>query len=135
MANLYGFQIGTTLEGMTNLENLATPVVPPKSHFTQYADQVPLGDNTVRGVGAPTAHWHWDFLTQAQRDQLRIFCAGASAVVYITTVINDSDATENPTRYGSFQAVMIWPSLAEEKDATRRISFDIEFRQLIPETP
>ena len=121
----YVFAIGTAMTP-TNLEALATPVIPPKSTFFPSASKVTLADGSDRAVGAPTATWHWGFLRQTQRDMLRTFCPGTSATVYIRTYTKD--LTSAPKYY---QAVMHWPTDAEETDASRRIDFTIKFDQMV----
>lgn len=123
---LYEYKIATEaagVGGLTNVESLATPVPAPKSTFEEYLEQVQLGDGTVRGAGWMTATWHWDVLSQAQRNQLRTYCTGASEVVYIRTRKNDSSDA-----YANYKAVMIWPS--EEKTAGRRLDFTLRFQAL-----
>lgn len=122
----HDYQIGATLVGMANLQALTQPVTYPKSIPMLYVEMLTLGDNTERGIGAPNVIWHWDKITDAERDQLRTFCTGASATVYIK-----SRSLDNTDAYVVYQAVMVWPSLKEERDATRRLNFDIEFRELI----
>jgi hypothetical protein len=128
----YDFEIGTSLEAMTNLESLGVPIIPPKSFFTPVTEVVTLGDGSTRGVGTPTASWHWGFIKQDQRDMLRTFCPepDVSATVYIRTYTREMDgyASDAP-QY--FQAVMHWPVLEEEVDAGRRLDFKIDFTQLI----
>lgn len=119
------YMIGSTQVGMTNLESLTTPVHPPKSSFVPYTTGYDLGDGSVRGSGWVAATWTWNVISQAERDQLRIFCTGASANVFIKTRCNDSNDA-----YKTYQAVMIWPQ-EEARDARRRTSFVIQFRALI----
>lgn len=130
MAPLYNYSIGTTLVGITNIELLATPVTPPKSAFKPYAEQRDLTSGGTRGLGRPVATWTWSVLSREERDQLRTFCTGASATVHIRTRTNDSSDA-----YKYYQAVMVWPTQNEDKDARRRVNFSIEFRNLIEETP
>jgi len=119
-------QIGATLGGIANLAALTKPVPYPRTTPAFYGETQTLGDNTERGLGAATVIWHWDVLQQTARDQLRTFCTGASATVYIKFPWLDSaDAAV------TYQAVMVWPSLKEERDAHRRLSFDLEFRELV----
>jgi hypothetical protein len=126
MTNRYEFEIGLTQGGLTNLEVLATPVIPPRSIFTPYSEVLPLGSGASRGVGAPTATWRWDFITRAQRDMLRTFCVGASAPVCIRTYTRDTvDSAKE------FSCDMIWPVMEEEVSASRRLDFAIEFRNLV----
>lgn len=121
---LYLFALGTAMTP-TNLESLPTPVVPPKSTYTPYSDVIELADGSKRGVGAPVATWHWGFIPRLMRDQLRTFCTGASASVYIRTYTKD---VAGAIKY--FQCQMIWPSNEEETDNTKAIDLTIEFRQL-----
>lgn len=130
MAPLYNFSIGTTLVGITNIESLTTPVTPPKSTFKPYADQRDLSSLKTRGLGAPVAKWTWTILARAERDQLRTFCTGSSAAVFIRTRTNDSSDS-----FKYFSAVMVWPTQSEELDARRRVNFEIEFRGLVEVTP
>ena len=122
----YEYQIGTTEGNLTNLESLPTPVVPPKPTYTPHAKTVDLGDGSVRGVGAPVVTWHWEFLTQPMRDQLKQFCLGSSAPIFIATYTKD-----NQQELAIFSGIMKWPIMSEEQYATRRLDFSIEFRELI----
>jgi hypothetical protein len=127
MAALYDYQIGTT-SSMTNVESLTVasgdPVPAPKSSFKPYADKLALGDGTARGVGFPSATWHWGYLTLAQRNALRVFCSGQSAAVYIRTRKDDDT-------YANYTATLIWPD-EEEKEAGRRLDFTLQFIRLVP---
>ncbi len=125
---LYDYEIGASYGAMVNLESLTAAVNPPKSSFRPNSQRQQLGDGTVRGGGWATAEWRWGFVTQAQRDQLRTFCTGASSEVYIKTRKNDADA------YQVYTAVMIWPEV-EEKIAGRRLDFVIQFQNLQEYTP
>lgn len=125
---LYSYEIGATGPGLVNVESLTVPLPAPKGIFQDYTEVIELGDGTVRGVGFPAAVWRWGFLTQAQRDQLRTFCTGASNEVYIKTRTNDSADS-----YGLYTAVMVWPT--EEKDAQRRLDFAVLFRHLVVYVP
>ena len=120
------FGIGSTQAGITALSALATPVMDPKSTFSPYSQDIRLGDGTVRGSGWATAIWSWAFLPRAARDQLRTFCPGKSAVVYIWTRTMDSSDV-----FGAYQAVMVWPTDSETRDFTRRTDFKIQFQRLV----
>ena len=126
---LYSYQIGTTYGGLTNVESLATPLNAPKSTFTEYSQNIALGSGAVRGGGWAVATWNWGFLTQAQRNQLRTFCTGKSASIFIQTRKNDtSDA------YQVYTAVMVWPD-EEDKDHGIRLNFQVVFRNCVEYTP
>lgn len=130
MAPLYNFSIGTTLGGITNIESLTTPVTPPKSTWKPYAEQKDLSSLGTRGLGAPVATWTWTILSRAERDQLRQFCTGSSAAVFIRTRTNESGDA-----FKYYSATMIWPTQKEELDIRRRVNFEIEFRALVEVTP
>ncbi len=121
---IYEYKIGTT-STMTNIEELTVPIPNMKSFYRPYAEVVTLGNGESFGRGFPQAEWTWNFLTRAQRDQLREFCVGASAPVYISTRVND-----NADEYKDFQAIMIWP-LEEERFTGKRMDFTIVFKQLV----
>jgi len=125
---VYDFEIGEDEVGMVNLEELTVPVFAPRSGYKQYQVEVDLGDLTVRGFGRPSATWRWGFLTLAQRDQLREFCAGKSARVYIQTKKRD-DTQE----YAVFYAVMVWPE-EEEVTAGRVLDIEIRLRDMVEVT-
>jgi hypothetical protein len=117
------YKIGTTAEGLALLSELTTAVTFPKHRYSQ-GQAVSLPNGGTRYVGYAKAVWHWDFLPQAMRDQLRTYCTGASAEVYIRTRKSDTaDA------FANLRVMMNWPA-EEEKDATRRIPFDISFTVL-----
>lgn len=119
------FRIGTTLVGLTALSALTTPVHDPRSSFQDYQEALELGDSSVRGGGRPSATWKWGWVTRDMREQLRTFCPGASARVFISTDKNDDDDA-----FADFEAVMIWP-LKEDPQHGTRLDFTIEFRDLV----
>ena len=125
----HDYEIGATGPGLTNLAALTPPVPEPKSNFQDSSRYVTLGDGSVRGLGWLAAEWRWTFLTRAQRDELKTFCAGASADVFIRTRTNDTIDT-----YGEYSAKMIWPQ-NEEKSYSKRMDFVIRFVDLEVYTP
>jgi hypothetical protein len=109
-----------------NLESLATPLDAPRSSFVDYSRVIPLGDGTLRGAGWPTGEWRWGYMSQAQRNQLRTFCTGASAAVYVRTRENDtSDA------YQRYTATMVWPTDGEDKAHGKRLDFVVVFQNMV----
>lgn len=123
----YSFEIGLTEEGMTNLENLAIPIIPPAWSYTEYPLEIQLPNGKVRGMGFPQATWHWDALKADEREALRVFCSGKSAEVYIKTPINEDD---NGLSYSVFQGIMVWPA-GENPTVQIYPDFTIQFRHLI----
>ncbi len=120
------FRIGNTLAGMTNIEALATPLPVPRSVFTDYAERIMAASGKSYGRGYPTCRWIFALLTSAQRAQLRTFCPGASAAVYIRTLANDDT-------YHTYQAIMHWPE-EEERDPSKRrdrLEFTVLFTNLV----
>lgn len=119
------FEIGESLGSMTNLAELETPIVEetPRSSYLPYARTVNTGDGGKRGIGSPVAVWDFPLLTLDQRNQLKGFCPGASATVYIRTKLNDDS-------YADFQAIMIWPDSTEDRWYGEKKNFSIIFRNL-----
>lgn len=125
----HNYEIGTTGPGLANLASLTPPVPEPKSNFQDSSRYVTLGDGSVRGLGWVAAEWRWTFITRATRDELKTFCAGASAAVFIRTRTNETiDA------YEYYSATMIWP-IAEEKSYSKRMDFLVRFIDLEVYTP
>ena len=88
--------------GLTALSGLTTPVLDPVSFWQDFQEQVDLASQLVRGVGLPVAEWLFPVMSLAARSQLKSFCAGASAVVYLRTA-------NNAGSYAIYKGVMVWP--------------------------
>jgi hypothetical protein len=124
---LSDFQIGLTSVAMTNLEALATPLPVPRAPFNPYTRRQIAASGISIGKGFAYCQWIFSRLTPAQREQLRTFCPGDSAVVYIRTMTNDGDA------YANYQAVMHW-SDSERRDPAQthdRLELAISFTHLV----
>jgi len=127
----YSYEIGTTQAGMVNLESLTVHVRPPRFVFEPYSKPLQLGSGSVRGAGWPKTEWRWDTISAAERDQLRVFCPGASAVVYIKTRVNSNNGAV-VDQYKTFRAVMVWPTPEGERDFRGlRKDFMIEFQAMV----
>jgi hypothetical protein len=127
MAPLSEFKIGTTLVGLTNIESLTVPLPVPRAPYKPYAKTVTSSSGVTVGKGFPSVIWTFSRLTPVQREQLRTFCTGSSAVVYIRTMINDADA------YANYQAVMHWTD-DETRDPAKthdRLELKISFTHLV----
>lgn len=120
-----GFKIGTTKEGMASIESLATPLPAPRARYQPGSERVTLASGQERWIGWPVAVWEFPQLTEAQRDALRGFCSGASATVYIATLIDSAGKT-----YDDFQAVMVWPE-EEDRRAGYAFGLEIKFQALV----
>jgi len=118
------FMIGTTEVGMTNLESLATPVPLPQFDFMPFARVVNLGSGGTRGVGSKVVTWTFQLLSIEEYTQLRTFCPGASAVVYIRTKVDDDT-------YADFQAKMICPNDGMGRWFGSRKNYVVTFRNLV----
>jgi len=121
MAN---FAIDTTEVGLTNIEQLTTPLPEPKSAFLPYARTISLGSGGTRGIGNPVAVWTFPILSIAQYNQLKTFCPNASADIFIVTKIDDDT-------YATFSGMMIWPNEPQDRWYGERKNFSVQFRQLI----
>ncbi|HSW62705.1 MAG TPA: hypothetical protein VLH56_05260 [Dissulfurispiraceae bacterium] len=117
------FQIATLAGALTDLGELATPVIEPRSTYQPYAVSHDLGNGMVRGSGYPVATWTWDFISAAERTMLRTYCTGRSSRVQIAT-------KDDSLAYKAYTAVMVWPEI-EEHFAGRRLNFTIEFHTLV----
>lgn len=119
------FEIGTSAEDLTNVEELETPLPVPRCYFYPYAEYVRTADGRKRGMGLPKCRWVFPVLTAAQRDQLREFCKGVSEPVYIQTATNDDQ-----DEYKVFRGWMHWVE-EEERIAGYRMEMVIEFTELV----
>ena len=128
------YMIGTTQAGLVDLASLTVPVRSPKFTFDYYSQALQLGSGLVRGGGWPVASWIWSSLPAAQRDQLRVFCPGASALIYIQTRVN-SNLSGVVDQFRQFQAVMVWPVPEGERDFTGiRTNLVIKFQKMVDVT-
>lgn len=120
----YSYEIGSSLAGMVNVENLSTPLPAPKSmeFYQPYTQYIPAGDGTVFGAGWAVTEWHWGYVTKAQYEQLKTFCSGASSEVYIKTRKNDGT-------YATYKAVMVWPQ-THNIQGDIYLEFTLKFQRL-----
>ena len=95
------FGIGTSASTITDLGSLTDPITYPKSTFLATAVTKKTGANAKRGFGLPVAYWTFPLMTLEERNQLKTFCAGYSAEVYITTKKDDDT-------YADFSCTMNW---------------------------
>jgi hypothetical protein len=125
----YSYQLSTSYAGLTtgNLESMSLPVPAPHHSLLVYSKPITTGDASVKGLGWRKTTWHWDFLTQAQYDKLRVYCSGLSAVVYINTRKNDGT-------YQVYKTTMIWPPEEPEYIGGKLLDITVEFRALAEST-
>ncbi len=117
------FKIGTTFGGMTNIEALTTPLPLPQFDYSAFARLANLGNGGTRGVGSPVATWTFQLLSLAEYTQLRTFCTGASAEIYIRTRIDDDT-------YADFKCKMILPNDGMGRWYGNRKNYVVTFRNL-----
>lgn len=118
-----GYEIGTTLGGIALLSSLSPKVTDPESNFSDYQNTVTLGNGVIRGMGYPSATWHYGFLQSAEYDKLKTFCGGISAEMYIATVNNDGD-------FKRYLGVMIMPTTFVIRNG-RYMDVTINFTHLV----
>lgn len=118
------FQIGSTLEGLTDIQDLTTPLPLPRSSYLAYARVNDKGNGGTRGVGSPRASWKFDVLSIEEYNQLKSFCPDSSADVFIETKLDDDT-------YEIFQGKMIWPNDPQDRWFGERKNFTVIFRNLI----
>ena len=127
------FKIGTSVAGLVSLDALTTKVPDPKTDFKFYSKLLDLGSGLKRGAGYPTTTWTYGYLTQAQREQLRSFCTGASSEIYIQTRSRDEESESPYSLFKIYKAIMTWPE-GEDYQSSRRIDFAITFTRLEVQT-
>ena len=108
--------------GLTALSGLTTPLPDPVSFWQDYQEQVDLASQLVRGVGLPVAEWLFPVLSEAARNQIKTYCSGASAVVYLRTL-------RNAGTYANYKAVLVWP-LQERCRAGMVFELTVKFKAL-----
>jgi len=132
--------IGTTQAGLTPLDSLTTGIsaqIPwPKMRYYPERKRVRLTSKRYAGIGGAYIIWHWDFLKAEWRHALRDYINTVSVDdLFIESRVNDDDDNDNSEDWKQFEVIATWPEGDEEKDATRRMSFDIEFDVIEALTP
>ena len=116
------FEIGST-SSTTNVESLGTPLLPPRSEYIEFSQDIELADGGTRGGGWMVATWEWDFMTQAQYTQLLTFCATKSKDAYIVT------KTDHET-FVKYSCKMTRPSQVKRNNG-KVYGVVIQFRNLV----
>jgi len=116
------YRIGTTTGNKVTLDTLTNN--DPQPAFAHYADYVPLGDGTIRGVGWLEAEWRWRQIHRNDVAALRTYCSGVTANVYITTPDTDGVMT-------GYAAVMVWPQIPEPLHGDYFEDFPVRFIQMV----
>ncbi len=118
------FEIGTSEGSLSPIDQLTTPLPDPKSSYLPFARVNNKGNGGTRGVGSPVAQWTFPILSIEEYSQLKTFCTGASADVYIQTKLDDDS-------FEVFQGKMIWPNEPQDRWYGERKNFTVIFRNLI----
>ncbi len=120
------FKIGTTLEGITALADLTTPLPDPQWEYFPYSKLVSLGDGSARGLGMAKVIWKFPLLEVEQIDELRTLCPEASGEIYFRSKIYDDT-------FVSFAGTVVWPVAKDgsHKFNGVRAELTLEFRNLV----
>ena len=108
---------------MAYLGALTVPVPAPIAEHANWGETIELESGGVLAGGSTPHTWKFGLLSQAQRDQLKSFCSGASATVYIRTKLNTGV-------YASYQTIMYWPQ-TEKRDSGWYLDTLIKFDFLV----
>ncbi len=108
MTNYYAIGASSTV---TLLSALTVPVYEPTGRYLEAAQWLNLANGGQRGQGFPVAVWEFTSINQLMVNQLRTFCAGQSAAVWIVTRRNDGT-------FAKFSAVMLWPGPDQMRQRT-----------------
>lgn len=127
------FRIGLTNDAyspsaLSELFSPAGDVFDPDWSFQDFAEAQELNDGTVKGQGFPVAKWRFNHISNANREVLRTFCPGLSAVVYIETKTNET--ASGVEEWGVFRAVMRWTDTDEDKAAAETLGVLLTFTHL-----
>jgi hypothetical protein len=91
----------------------------PRPDPVRYDKVVDLADGTRRNMGWMSQVWHWDVLSQAERDKLFAYVG----TVYIETWTNSGT-------WALYTGTLVWPEEEPEHFAGRVLGLDILFRKL-----
>ena len=128
------FKIGATVEALASLDSIGI-IANPRPSYRAYSDAVRDANGVLHGMGFPVAEWHWDIMRPGEADILEAYLNGAlSAAVVIRTKLNRLDESDAYT-YGTFNAIMNWPTGDEDIQSRRILGLDITYThlELIPE--
>ena len=118
----------TTLESLLGTNDVTLRAV--EWTFEGSSSYVTLASGKTRGLGYPIAKWTFKALRPEQRENIRDFCTGLSADVYIRTPTNE---TSTGTRvWDDYQAIMNWMNRSELIGVNYVEEIEITFSNLIP---
>lgn len=115
------YALGSSLGTMQTFHELGL-MTPYQDAYVPYSVEVEGADALVSGHGWATTALRWGFISQADRDLLKSFCPGKSAIVYVRLRNDDWD-------WCICKVVMIWQ--AENPPITGTIlDFSVKLRVL-----
>jgi hypothetical protein len=125
-------QIGTSQVGLTSLEDIAVGIpesIPwPRMRYYPERSRVRLTSKKYAGIGGAYIIWHWDFFKAEWRHAMREYLTAISTDdLFIESQINEDEDDDGVDDWVQFEVIATWPEGDEEKDAGRRIGFDLEF--------
>jgi hypothetical protein len=104
--------------------------IAPDMTFAPFATKQDTGAGSVKGMGFPTATWHWSLINVSQREELRELCSGLSAHVYVRMPVRDTSS--GVLVYHTFDAYMLWEVTEEGMEQNlSELDFKILFRYMI----
>lgn len=94
------YSIGSAVNSVQSFYDLGI-IAPFQDPYAPFGVEVDAADSLVYGHGYPFTAWRWGYISQEERDLLKTYCAGKSAIVYVR--LHDDDWSLVYCR-----AVMIW---------------------------
>jgi hypothetical protein len=134
-------QIGANQGALTPLDGIDCGIpegIPwPRMRYYPERSRVKLTSRRTIGVGGAYIIWHWDFLKIEWRQHLKAFWAAGtvSEEMCIESQTNNDANADGADDWGQFNVIGVWPEGDENKDAGRRLSFDLEFEVIQDVTP
>jgi len=101
--------------------------------FQPYATYQTLGDGLRKGRGSPVGRWKFGALRPEQRENVRDFCTGLSAEVYIRTPTNETASEVRVWR--DYLATMHWTPNEEIVGVNAVEEIEIMFTNCLDVTP
>lgn len=119
------YKIGTSYEGLALVTSLGTKEPrDPRGDPMEYSQPTTLGDGTIRNLGWLRQNWHFDILSESQRNALYALIGD----VYVYTRKNDGT-------FGYFTGELVWPEKEPEHYSNFVKDLNIELRKLTVYTP
>jgi hypothetical protein len=123
-------EIGLTEGGLLSLSLLPVPVADPTDYqYHKGTDRRKASSGREIWAGFPWADLYWSVLEQLMRDQLRAFCPGESADIFVRLPIND-----DYSKLVIYSGLMIWPEDDPTPEYSKVYKFRLKFENLVPVT-